>query len=208
MEVRVSYETDLRQHYNRIRGRIGSKAVRQTTVIYPYMFGPSRPARPVVHRVDYKVQYGPFVTPAEQMSILLAKVAEKYGVEKSDILGASRLWVHTRPRHEFWFRCIAELKWNLVKTAARTASTGKRDHTTILAGIRSYAFKNGLDLPPGYTFSGRLSARGSAADKITGIKFLAPHAEKDLGAKQRGSQVRGLYDGPVLILPGVAPHWR
>lgn len=200
----MSYETDLRQHYDRIRARIGRRAVRQATVIYPFMFGPQIPARKARGTIDYKVPYGPFPTPMEWRSVMLAQVSAKYGVSGEDILSSSRKWIHSRPRHEFWYRLIKELKWNLVNTAKRT---GGWDHSTILSGIRSYAFKNGLDLPPGYTFSGRQSTRGSAADKITGIKFLAPHAEKDLGAKQRGSNVRGLYDGAILILPGVAPRF-
>lgn len=197
----MSYEAELRNHYDRVRARIGRRV--PCTTVYPYMFGPYMPARHV-GIVDYKVQFGPFPTPAEWRSIMLAQVADKYGVSSADILSNSRKWIHTRPRHEFWYRCIKELKWNLVNTAART---GDWDHTTVLSGIRSYAFKNGLDLPPGYAFSGRQSERGGAADKITGLKFLAPHAEKELRGKQRGSNVRGLYDGPVLILPGLAPRF-
>lgn len=79
---------------------------------------------------------------------ILFEVAEQHGVPVSNIIGPRRFGPIVRARIEFYFRATSETKLSLPQIGRRC---GKRDHTTVLSGVRAYCRRNNLPLPRGIT---------------------------------------------------------
>ncbi|MGZ3272420.1 MAG: helix-turn-helix domain-containing protein [Caulobacteraceae bacterium] len=84
----------------------------------------------------------PQATPS--MATIATKVAEHHGLTLADLKGPSRTQRISRVRHEAFFLCWLDRRFNARSTRslpAIGAFFGGRDHTTVLHGLRAYAWR-------------------------------------------------------------------
>jgi len=75
-----------------------------------------------------------YAAPKLSFQSIVFQVAETYDIDPIELLGESRSQKISRPRQEVMYRIYTELHWSL----PRIGNALKRDHTTILHGIRTH----------------------------------------------------------------------
>lgn len=95
--------------------------------------------------VALSIWHGEVDVPGERppsMREIAAEVAQAHGLKVDDLTGPSRRWAVARPRQEAFWRCRqvrradGQHRYSMPMIAAYF---GRRDHTTILHGIRAHA---------------------------------------------------------------------
>lgn len=81
------------------------------------------------------------MSPAEITRSVIAKTAEKHGLEYADMLKQDRRLHIVRARQEAWFLLLTERG---LSYPAIGRATG-HDHTTVIHGVQSYCKRVGID---------------------------------------------------------------
>jgi len=107
-----------------------------------------RPVLPVIplRRIEYVAP----IMRGQRKSLkwIALKVATKYQVNAKDLSGPSRLPALVVARHEAFFRCRSEITRNGEPVSLpEIGRFFRRDHTTVIYGIRKHCALNGLAAP-------------------------------------------------------------
>lgn len=88
-------------------------------------------------------------SPREKAMQIVRECADKHGVTLDAVLGPDRYKAVVLARHEAMYR-IAEMRWpngGYRFSFPQIGQMFRRDHTTVMAGIRMHCIRNGLPVP-------------------------------------------------------------
>ena len=79
------------------------------------------------------------------IEMILEEICQKHQVTQADVVGPSRAGLHTRARHELFYRAATERPDISLTVIGRLI--GGRDHTTVLSGAHCHADRHNLSDP-------------------------------------------------------------
>lgn len=107
---------------------------------------------------------------------IIDAVAIKHGLTRNQILSDSKSKPIVLARHEGYFIAVCETRLSLPQIGKKF----RRDHTSILHGVRMHALRNGLPLPRGMTFNPRIREVGAKCGQDVSSRFYGDFSGSDV----------------------------
>lgn len=91
---------------------------------------------------------------------IIRSVARKHGLTYDDLRSAARFNSLVWPRREAMYRCAVET----LSSITAIGNALRRDHSTVIHGVRAYCRAKGLPMPRGLKSAARIGQPGDKAE--------------------------------------------